>query len=102
MSGYIPQSPRRKTYASWMPAQNQPLDPHSANNQSVAAFKELSRALPAAPARAGQRRILVVGAPLEIPRALEHPAVVSGRFAVQAILAVDAEADDALEISARV
>src|SRR5881409_693549 len=85
-----------------MPAQNQPIEPQSTHRPSTPAFKELSRALPARPVRADQRRILVVGAPLEIPRALEHPAVASGRFAVHGILALDAETDDALEVSARV
>lgn len=85
-----------------MPAQNQPIEPHPASQPTVAVFKEVSREVPNAPTRSTQRRILVVGAPLEIPRALEHPAVVSGRFMVHAILAIDAEADDALEVGGRV
>jgi exopolysaccharide production protein ExoY len=45
-----------------------------------------------------QRRIVVIGAPSEIPRALEHPAVMGGRFVVDEILAIDAETDDVQDV----
>ena len=48
---------------------------------------------PAVEPRAGARRVVVVGAPEDIPRALEHPAVGAGRFEVLAVLAVEVDAD---------
>ena len=39
------------------------------------------------------RRVVVVGAPEDIPRALEHPAVGAGRFDVLAVLAVEVDAE---------
>jgi lipopolysaccharide/colanic/teichoic acid biosynthesis glycosyltransferase len=41
-----------------------------------------------------RRRVIIVGAPEDVPRALQHPAAVSGRFEVAAVLAVDVESDD--------
>jgi lipopolysaccharide/colanic/teichoic acid biosynthesis glycosyltransferase len=40
------------------------------------------------------RRVIIVGVPEDIPRALEHPAATAGRFEVVAALAVDVESDD--------
>jgi exopolysaccharide production protein ExoY len=40
------------------------------------------------------RRVVIVGAPDDIPRALQHPAAIAGRFEVVAALAVDVESDD--------
>lgn len=40
------------------------------------------------------RRVVVVGAPADVPRALEHPAVAGGRFQVMAALAVEVDADE--------
>ena len=40
------------------------------------------------------RRVIVVGVPEDIPRALQHPAAIAGRFEVVAALAVDVESDD--------
>jgi lipopolysaccharide/colanic/teichoic acid biosynthesis glycosyltransferase len=39
------------------------------------------------------KRVVVVGAPEDIPRALEHPAVGAGRFKVVAVFAVEVDAD---------
>ena len=47
----------------------------------------------AAAAAPGARRIVVVGAAEDIPRALEHPAVGAGRFDVLAVLAVEVDAE---------
>lgn len=49
----------------------------------------------AVPKRAG-RRIVIVGAPGDVPRALAHPAVDRGAFTVGAVLAVDVESDEGL------
>ena len=51
------------------------------------------------PGRAGAgsndvRRVVVVGAPGDVPRALDHPAVGRGRLDVAAILAVDVESEE--------
>lgn len=35
------------------------------------------------------RRVVVVGAPQDVPRALEHPAIAAGRFDVKAVLAIE-------------
>jgi exopolysaccharide production protein ExoY len=40
------------------------------------------------------RRVIIVGGPEDIPRAMQHPAAVAGQFEVVAALAVDVEADD--------
>jgi lipopolysaccharide/colanic/teichoic acid biosynthesis glycosyltransferase len=48
-----------------------------------------------------KRRIVVIGAPGDIPRALEHPAVTSGRFVTDVILALDADVDEAADIAPR-
>jgi exopolysaccharide production protein ExoY len=40
------------------------------------------------------RRVIVVGAPGDVPRALDHPAVGRGRLDVAAILAVDVESEE--------
>src|ERR1035437_5536575 len=40
------------------------------------------------------RRVIIVGVPEDIPRALEHPAAAAGRFEAVAALAVDVESDD--------
>jgi exopolysaccharide production protein ExoY len=53
-----------------------------------------------APTRAmsrAQRRVVVVGAPGDVPRALEHPAVGRGAFVVAAVLAVDVESSEGLQ-----
>jgi len=50
--------------------------------------------------RSGQRRVVVIGAAADIPRALDHPAVAAGRLYVEAMLAIEVDADDAAEISA--
>lgn len=62
---------------------------------------ETIRGFSQAASRAAQRRIIVIGAPGDIPRALEHPAVTSGRFAADVILAVDVDTDDAADIAPR-
>ncbi len=36
----------------------------------------------------------MIGAPGDVPRALQHPAVLSGQFAVQSIVAIDVDAED--------
>jgi len=43
-----------------------------------------------------KRRMVVVGVPGDVPRALEHPAVGNGTFDVAAVLAVDVESDEGL------
>jgi len=48
-----------------------------------------------------RRRIVIIGAPSDIPRALEHPAVVGGRFGVDGIIALDVETDDVQELGTR-
>ena len=45
----------------------------------------------------GCRRVIIVGVPEDMPRALEHPAAMAGRFEVVAALAVDVESDDSTE-----
>ena len=45
-------------------------------------------------AAAAARRVIVVGAPGDVPRALDHPAVGRGRLDVAAILAVDVESEE--------
>ena len=69
----------------------------------TAAARKVSRQHPAplAPAQATQRRIIVIGTPSDVPRALEHRAVTSGRFTVDAILAIDPDTDDVREIGTR-
>lgn len=74
-----------------------PLEPRpklGTQLETISAFSQAS-------SRAKQRRIVVIGAPGDIPRALEHPAVTSGRFVADVILAVDVDADDAAEIAPR-
>ena len=44
------------------------------------------------------KRVVVVGAPEDIPRALEHPAVGAGRFDVVAVLAVAVDGDAATDL----
>src|SRR4051812_5788137 len=51
--------------------------------------------------RNGQRRIAVIGAAEDIPRALEHPAVANNRFIIEAMIAVDVERDEGGELFAR-
>src|ERR1043166_2198135 len=41
-----------------------------------------------------QRRVLAIGAPADLPRALAHPAVIGRRFTVVDSVAVDVEAPD--------
>jgi lipopolysaccharide/colanic/teichoic acid biosynthesis glycosyltransferase len=41
-----------------------------------------------------QRRVIIVGAPADAPRALQHPEAVAGRLNVVGVLAVDVEADE--------
>lgn len=48
-----------------------------------------------------RRRIVIIGAPADIPRALQHPAVLGGRFAVDGVIALDTDADDAQEVGTR-
>jgi lipopolysaccharide/colanic/teichoic acid biosynthesis glycosyltransferase len=59
------------------------------------------RAEPSTPHQA-RRCVVVVGAAADIPRALQHPAVVAGRFIVSAALGLDredsADADGVLEL----
>jgi lipopolysaccharide/colanic/teichoic acid biosynthesis glycosyltransferase len=43
----------------------------------------------------------VIGAAEDIPRALDHPAVVAGRLHVETMLAIEVDADDAADISTR-
>jgi exopolysaccharide production protein ExoY len=43
------------------------------------------------------RTVVVVGAPEDVPRALQHPAVAAGQFQIAGLLAVDVEADDAAQ-----
>lgn len=50
---------------------------------------------------AAQRRIIILGAHSDIPRALEHQAVVTGRFTVDAILTIDVESEDIQELGTR-
>ncbi len=57
---------------------------------------------PVPPLRQPQRRIVVIGAPSDIPRALDHPAIADGRFAADVALAVDVGAEDAFDVAARV
>ncbi len=42
----------------------------------------------------GSRRVVVIGAPGDVPRALEHPAVDQGDLNVAAVLAVDTESEE--------
>ena len=56
---------------------------------------------PDATTRAAQRRIIIIGTPSDIPRALEHQAVVTGRFMVDAIIAIDPESEDIQEVGTR-
>jgi lipopolysaccharide/colanic/teichoic acid biosynthesis glycosyltransferase len=74
-----------------------PADSRPAPSASGSVLKSLSPA----PSRSNTRRIVVIGAPSDIPRALEHGAVVAGRFSVEAMLAIDTETDDAADISRR-
>lgn len=41
----------------------------------------------------GSRRVIIVGAPGDLPRALEHPGVGNGKFQVVGVLGIDIEAD---------
>lgn len=41
------------------------------------------------PAQRGARHIVAIGAPADLPRAFQHPAVVEGRLVIDAALAVD-------------
>jgi exopolysaccharide production protein ExoY len=77
--------------------QTTPSDPR----QKQAASTNVTKNLPQTASRTPQRRIVVIGAPEDIPRALEHAAVVAGRFTVEAMLAIDVESDDAADISRR-
>jgi lipopolysaccharide/colanic/teichoic acid biosynthesis glycosyltransferase len=45
--------------------------------------------------RRAQRRVVVVGAPADLPRALAHPAVIDHRFVVVESIAIDVESADA-------
>src|SRR5947199_10005452 len=64
----------------------------------VGQLKRSHEAPDASPDRGGkpraQRRILVIGAPGDLPRALAHPAVIGRRFTVVDSVAVDVEAPD--------
>ena len=41
-----------------------------------------------------RRRVVIVGAPADVPRAMEHPAAVAGSLEVVAVLTIDVEAND--------
>ena len=61
------------------------------------AAKGPTAANPTKPPREGrykQRRVMVIGAPADLPRVLAHPSVTSGRFNVVATIAVDVESAD--------
>jgi exopolysaccharide production protein ExoY len=49
------------------------------------------------PATGTERRVVVVGAPGDVPRALQHPAVGQGRLDVVAVLAVDVDCAEGQE-----
>src|SRR5437763_2176231 len=55
----------------------------------------LAASLTSSPAQ--RRRVVVIGAPSDVPRALMHPAVVEERFLVRAVLSVDVDIDDSDE-----
>ncbi|HEY5218411.1 MAG TPA: sugar transferase [Gemmatimonadaceae bacterium] len=63
--------------------------PNEAHKAQKAERAQAHGATPGARAR----RVVVVGSPEDVPRALEHPAVAAGRFEVVAVLAVDVSAD---------
>jgi exopolysaccharide production protein ExoY len=77
--------------------QIRPSDPRQKPPASTNVIKNRSQTA----SRTSQRRIVVIGAPSDIPRALEHAAVMAGRFTVEAMLAIDVESDDAADISRR-
>jgi exopolysaccharide production protein ExoY len=45
----------------------------------------------------GCRRVIIIGNPADIPRALQHPASIDGQLQIVAVLAVDVESVDAEE-----
>src|SRR5436305_8530621 len=51
--------------------------------------------------QAARRRVVVIGAPEDLPRALAHPALTDNRFLVRAALSVDVDVDDGVEIAER-
>src|SRR6478736_63729 len=86
-----------------MNGKNTPVELYTATARSTAvqARKEFSGPPSLGIPGTERRRIFVLGAPSDIPRALEHPAVVAGRFAVDGILAIDTEGDDARAVAGR-
>lgn len=51
--------------------------------------------------KTARRRVVVIGAPEDVPRALAHPALTDDRFLVRAALSVDVDVDDGVEIAER-
>jgi lipopolysaccharide/colanic/teichoic acid biosynthesis glycosyltransferase len=84
-----------------MNGKNTPVELYAAHSIAVQAPKALSGTPSLAIPGTERRRIFVLGAPSDIPRALEHPAVVAGRFAVDGVLAIDTEGVDARGVAAR-
>jgi lipopolysaccharide/colanic/teichoic acid biosynthesis glycosyltransferase len=71
-----------------MPERETPVDTRAARRPIAAPSRGRS-----APASTPERRVVVVGAAGDVPRALQHPAVVNGHFTVTAVIAVDVEHD---------
>jgi lipopolysaccharide/colanic/teichoic acid biosynthesis glycosyltransferase len=78
-----------------MPQRKTPVEPRRANRPRTLVHGTVTEShLTSSAVAAERRRVVIVGAPEDVPRALQHPAVARGRFEVLAVLAVDVDADD--------
>jgi lipopolysaccharide/colanic/teichoic acid biosynthesis glycosyltransferase len=84
-----------------MNGKNTPVELYAAPSAALKPTKEFSGTPSFGTPGTERRRIFVLGAPSDIPRALEHPAVVTGRFAIDGILAIDTDGDDARAVAGR-
>src|SRR5439155_12888634 len=84
-----------------MPEQKTPIGSAAAPRSDDGSLRATPVEPPRTPPQSERRRVLVIGAPGDIPRALMHPEVVDNRFMVRAVLSVDIEEDDCDEIAGR-
>jgi lipopolysaccharide/colanic/teichoic acid biosynthesis glycosyltransferase len=75
-----------------MPERETPVELDAAQRMKVDSAE--SRTQGRSLARRGERRVLVIGAAEDLPRALAHPAVLNGRFTIVDSIGVDVEASD--------
>ena len=78
-----------------MPLRKTPVETRSAGLGATPESGRATRALGASPnIISARRRVVIVGAPADVPRAMEHPAALAGTLEVVTVLTIDIEARD--------